>query len=292
MIARSSLFTRVILTVSYSAQFGFPLTIEEIWRRIITATPVSFETVSNATRQLVSLGILKLQDPYIFLTTFPLDVKVRKSREENSRMKTVEIEEFITLAKKIPWIQAIALTGSTAVYNAKHDDDVDFMIVTASNTLWLTRLCVIVIALYKKKRRSWGKEEKNSWCFNLWLEEDALRLPDRLKTIYGAYELCQARWVFERNTAVIQNYFKQNRWAQQFLYNYFASNYSSQNQHVSSTSNSIVISILNSCSYFLQKLYMIPHLTSEQVGRKVAFFHPRDTKKLVYTRWREILQTL
>lgn len=291
MVSHSSLSTRVILTVSYSTQFSFPLTLKEIWTRIISSYEIPFVEVEKTVKQLVAAGILKYESKYIVLAQSPVHIATREERSINSIHKMAEVTDFLRFAKKIPWIQAVAITGSMAVNNAKKDDDIDFMIITNSKRLWITRLCVIAVAMYKRKRRSFGKEEKNSWCFNLWLEENAVALPDRLKTIYGAYELCQARWVYEKTSLIKQNYFKKNKWVKSFLYNYAIM----QQQEISTNQSTNIrenwlLDLVNNGAYFLQKMYMNTHLTNEDVRKDRAFFHPRDTKSLIYTKWKSIVK--
>ncbi len=293
MVFKSSLKTRVILTLGYSAQFAFPLTAQEVWQRIISSSFVSFDQVNETIEQLITQGIIVKKGAYLILKKYPVSTEVRTIRENISQKKLIEAESFVRLAKKIPWIQAIALTGSTAVHNAKPDDDIDFMIITSPQRLWLTRLCVIAIALYKKKRRSWGNEEKNSWCFNLWLEQDALALPDRLKTLYGAYELCQALWVYEKSPLIKRLYIQKNSWAQQFVYNLFEIlQFDGHKKQIKTEHSSSLFGILNTGAYVLQKMYMSVHITSEHVTKHAAFFHPRDTKTWIYTRLKEIVQSL
>jgi len=74
-----------------------------------------------------------------------------KQREKYSAEKIERASRVIKYLKKIPSIQAIFLTGSVAVGNAKKEADIDLMIVTKPNTLWLTRLLVFIfLKLFKK----------------------------------------------------------------------------------------------------------------------------------------------
>jgi len=39
----------------------------------------------------------------------------------------------------IPWVKMVAITGSLAAYNPEKDSDIDMMIITKQNRVWITR---------------------------------------------------------------------------------------------------------------------------------------------------------
>lgn len=293
MLLDSYIQRRILLTLSYSAQFNYPLTIEELWQRLITDTDIPFKAVNTITERLVAKKIITKKQRYYYLTAVPLDISIRQTREVISKNKFREAERFVEIARKIPWIQAIAVTGSLAVNNAKEDDDIDFLIVTTKHSLWISRLLVICIALFRHKRRSWGGEEKNSWCFNMWLEEDQLGMPRRLHTLYGGYEICQTRWIYDRNKIVSGAYYKLNRWVLRYLKHFYHEVHSEVGKsafHVKSVN--LFTAFINYSAYLLQRIYMVPHLTKEKVSLSYAFFHPRDTKMLIYDTWQKIVEKI
>ncbi|PIR64218.1 MAG: hypothetical protein COU64_00685, partial [Candidatus Pacebacteria bacterium CG10_big_fil_rev_8_21_14_0_10_40_26] len=173
---------------------------------------------------------------------------------------------------------------------------------TKPHSLWLVRPVVVAYAWYKKKRRSWKREEKNSWCFNFWLEETQLGLPKNKRSIYTAYELFQAEWVLAEPN-VFRQYYTTNLWAKSILPKLYQRarhaqpNIMKSKQLLKSQIATVLFwkypaAWLNAVLYAVQLVYMLPHRTSERVGQSFAFFHPRDTHTQVFENWKSSLKRL
>lgn len=285
----SGLQKNIVLTLAYTDQFSFPLKKQEIYLRLIGESGrVSKKVLSSEIQKLVNNQVLVAEGEYFRLKNSNLDSSVRRFRQKYSKRKWKEVDEFVYFVSKIPWVKAIVITGSLAVDNAKVNDDVDFMIITQEKRLWLARVLLAAYAFLKGRRRSWQREEPNSWCLNLWLDESSLKLPQRLENIYGAFEICQAIWVFDRG-GVKSKFFHLNSWAEKFLPNYFAFQQENLNKskpdEPSWPTLQVFLDLINKIFFWMQYLYMKPHMTREKVAESHAFFHPRDTKKMVLSRW-------
>lgn len=308
-MALTPLQRSVLYTLAYTAQFSYPLTADEVCFRLIgrldqrtrvlshAPTPTQ---VNRALASLVQKRLLKKEGISFSLRQMSGLVEIRRQRFLQDQAKWREVRSAVGWFKHIPWIQAIFVTGSLAMNNAGPDEDIDFMIVTAPDRLWLTRLVVSGFAWLRGKRRSWQGEEKRSWCFNLWLEEDQLELFARQPSLYTAYELLQARLVFDRNR-VGERLFAQNRWVRSYLplavqlrgKRLFSK--TDPSFLIALHNTSVIASIndrLNSWAYAFQRWYMQPHITREQVTKRYALFHPRDTQGWLYGRWRVMLEGL
>jgi hypothetical protein len=206
---------RILLTISYCHQFGFPLTKKEIWQRLVSEKAVqslaqkksktagkkstlqsSFSVFEKRLNALLKQKKITKIDSYIGLKSLHKNVVLRRQRTEFSRAKWSEVAAAKEWLARIPWIEAVFITGSLAMENCVKDDDVDFFIVTRPNRLWLTRVLVGLIAVVHGRRRSWHSAPPNSWCFNLWLDTDHVRLPSNSRSLYHAYEVAQARPIF------------------------------------------------------------------------------------------------
>ncbi|MCB9813489.1 MAG: hypothetical protein H6772_03720 [Pseudomonadales bacterium] len=282
---------KIIFTIAYTDQFQYPLTKEEIYLRIIgNHKKVSFKFFENLLKKLVTNDKISLINGLYFLKGSEKTVGLRVNRNAYSQIKWGEAEDFVKLVKFIPWIKGVAVTGSLAVNNARKNDDIDFLIVTQNSRLWLTRIIIVLIAQIKGRKRSWDNEEANSWCLNLWLEEKTLKLPNRLKNIYGAFEVCQAIWIYEKGNTKSM-FFQLNNWVIKYLPNFYLFQKNNNDKLISVKNSSqlsalkYLLDVLNQILFYLQFLYMKPHMTKESVGVNFAFFHPRDTKKLIFSKW-------
>jgi hypothetical protein len=305
------LMVRTLLTLAYTSQFQFPLTVSEIHQRLI-GIRASQSAIKTVLYSLHSRGLVQTQAGYYMVATGKSSlatqlISIRHRRQEVAIKKWNEVDSVKIFLSKIPFILGVLITGSLAMNNTIPNDDIDFCIITKKNTLWIVRPLVVLYSWLNGKRRSWHSEEKNSWCFNLWLEEDQLQLPLKNRSIYSAYELCQAVWIVGA-AAIKRTYYEKNNWAERYVPHYFGA----QLQHMQSETSRFTATekkgtpfietlffVLylpvvwsNYLSFVLQYVYMLPHKTTERVGLHYAFFHPRDTRTVISTRWKATLQAI
>lgn len=284
-----SLDTSILATVAYTDQFHYPLSTRQIWQRLITKQKVSLAEVTKRCTALGKNGLLdskKLPDGQVWWS-LPHRKSIWKKRivsEQRGHEKWLEAQTVAIFLHHLPWVSGVVVTGSVAMGVASPCDDIDFMIITLPGRLWLTRFVVMIWASLKGKRRSWQGEEADSWCFNLWLDENHLAVPQDAKSLYAAYEVFQTRWIWA-NKEVYEAFFAQNAWYRRYL-----------GQAVPDKSEVILKSKRQEFLGFvwysgnlvlagLQWLYMWPHRTRERVGWGFAYFHPRDTRMIVEERW-------
>lgn len=292
------LSSKIILALSHTDQFKYPLTRDEIFLRIIGSNQeVGAAKLDKELNNLVLRHKIFIDQGLYFLKGSNKYISTRLKRREYSEKKWLEAEQFARGVKIIPWVKGIVVTGSLAADNAMKNDDIDFLIIVQENRLWISRLFIVFFSLLNNKKRSWDGDYANTWCLNLWLEENSLKMPKRLENIYGALEVCQAVWVYSRQDTK-EKFFNLNNWAEKFLPNYFK--YQKENKTKELPNNHELTMIepnqnfssigffldrLNSFMFFLQYLYMKPHMTSENVNKNYAFFHPRNTKRQVLGNW-------
>lgn len=280
----------ILLSLSYTSQFQYPLTARELWQRLILPNNVGnvdFHKFAEALIWLRNNNFISFQNGYFFLKTAQFDEKERKVRSLQAKNKLPDLEPLLKLCKNLPWVRAVAITGSVGVGQAKLDDDVDLLIVTSKNRLWITRALIIAFAEILGKHRSRLGRAKSGWCFNLWLESDKLAVGSKSRSVYTAYEVIQAKWVLDKDT--VQNWFYfTNSWVSRILPNSknSVSHHALQNQSIGSN---LFFNLINISAYFFQRLYMVGHITSETISLSVAFFHPRDTRGLIFKNWKQSL---
>ncbi len=304
-----TLAKQVLFGLGYTDQFSFPLTVEELWQRLpALGEQFSFSknTFLKMVFQLEKQKMVSIQRPYTMIFSkkkhLQMLIKIRNERATFALKKLEQSRELLDFLQRIPFISGVLVTGSVSMLNARSDDDVDFLIITKPHTLWVTRPFVIFYSWLKGKRRSWKKEEKNSWCFNFWLEETALNIPKQQQTLYTAYELLQAHWLLAE-PRVQEAYYQQNKWAYRKVPRLYDEVRTQPAAVVRSTNTTqkqealylffyFPIVFINRVFYILQRLYMKSHQTTERVGRSHAFFHPRDTRGLLYQGLRKSLLRL
>jgi len=196
----------------------------------------------------------------------------------------------------IPTVEAIFVSGSLAMKNARPDDDIDLVIICDKNTLWITRFLAIVLLdlLGIPRRRPKDKMLKNKICLNLWLDEKNLKIPKISRNIYTAHEVLQVIPLIDKK-GIYDKFIKTNNWAGRYWPKAGKELKIESFKKVKSTGNLsgrkrsrfvnlifyILINILNVSAYIFQRLYMKRHMTFEKVEIGSAFFHPFDWNRYV-----------
>lgn len=249
-------------TLGYSAFFDYPLTIQELHFWLIINKPVS--------RSLLIQNLPK---------SLPQsNPPLRKKRRDITATKLKANQMAINFLRSVPTIKLIALTGSLSMDNAKPDDDLDLMLVTTNNTLWLTRLFVIpIFRFFFKVRTPLHLHYPNSVCLNLWLDESALKVPENKHNLYIAHEVLQIKPLLNRGQ-VYEQFIHQNSWTATHLanaYKIITSKFSPP-PHKSKNYLGLILSPFNLLAFKAQYTYMKSKITREHITLHSAYFHPRD----------------
>lgn len=213
----------VYFTLCYSDYFNFPLTKKEIYDRLPKVWDWLFLTGQKLktnklkiiwAKEDIEKSLLNLEraqkiekkqnndDVYYCLKNCQQVVIQRLEKQKIAKQRQTAIYEASNWLEKFPTIKAVALTGASAVNNAELNDDLDFCVVVKKNTLWISRFFVILLAKILSKQPQIDaqakRNNKQAWCFNLWLDEDKLNIVNRGINIYQVFELKQMRWLVDK----------------------------------------------------------------------------------------------
>ncbi len=286
----SDIFQSAILqTLEYSDQFNYPLNSQEIKHWLIKKLAQA-KTVNSSLKQLIQDRRIGLSNGFYFLPKRKLTVAGRLENEKYSIPKWNYVHKIANKLIAIPTIQSIFVTGSLSMNNARKNDDIDLMIITTPNSLWLTRLLVVILLKSSNLRRSPGLPEHSSTrvankiCDNLYLDSYNLKIKqshNKYHNLYLAHEILQAKPIYERED-IHRQFLRANSWVQRYLPNAYNSQLSDLKPHKNSKSqiqnpiSRFMFSILNLFLFTAQYIYMYPKKTSEQIGLNHAFFHPKQ----------------
>jgi cytidyltransferase-like protein len=301
-----TLADQVLATVAYCEVFEYPLSSTEIWWRLLSHKVVSQQTVNQTLKRLIDQKQLFVEPStqWYSLESTPEYARLRKQRWDFSMTKAQQLRQLVGLSRWCPWIRGVAITGSLAMHNlVQPEDDIDLMLVVAERRLWLLRPVVVLMSWLLGRGRSATQTGKDNWCFNLWLTESTLAVPEAKRDMYTAYEIIQARWILNKNK-IKEKFYQENEWIGQFLPNagqalLTTSKHQNKNaaieQHEQSGGSGLGKAWLDGIdwlAYQLQLAYMKWHMTREVVSRQMAYFHPRDTGGIITTGWqKKIRQT-
>ncbi len=266
----------------YASLFNFPLTEEELHLRLHTSKEITDAQLKTIIQNLIDKKVIVTRKGYYGLVGSYMDWDRRVNQLKMADTKGQLINKIIMSVSKIPWIECILVTGSIAARNIKPKDDIDLLIITAPNRLWIVRLLLIVILELKGiRRRPEQQVHQNKVCLNMFLESQHCTIPVSKQNLYTAYELMQAVCVWDKNNTH-NTLLHSNVWAKKYLANWYVhKTKNTDKQHIlenDNTSKTIFTPIVNICNlvlYKIQSVYMKKRKTSEQITLQQAFFHPK-----------------
>ena len=204
----------IIRTLLYSSLFSFPLTKDELYRYIISNKKIPISSFEKALRQS---SYLVSKDGYYALMKNGEHIERRKKMQPWVVRKEQKAKKAAQLLSHIPTIYLISLSGSLAAGSARKDDDIDLFIVTQKNTLFITRLVVmILLSLTGLRRRRHEKNPSNKICLNMWMDTEALSFFRESGDLYTAREIAQTKPIFERKSTY-SHFMRSNEWVQKIL---------------------------------------------------------------------------
>lgn len=199
-------------------------------------------------------------------------LKKRVQREELSRSKLEIAKKAANFLRLIPTFKFVGITGSLAMFNAGHDSDIDLMLITKRNTLWITRgITLILLKLFGFNLRKAGEEEeKDKLCLNLWLDEQDVKWKQRNE--FTAHEIAQVIPLVNKNKTY-EKFLFANKW----IFDYWPKAVQIEKIKNAQTKQNDA-GFLEKLSFKLQYWYMQKKITNEVITPTRAQFHP---KKLV-----------
>ncbi|TSC53190.1 MAG: hypothetical protein LiPW16_465 [Microgenomates group bacterium LiPW_16] len=211
----------VLSTLAYADVFDYPLSASEVWKFLIGHPEIKADDVQKALLRInADLKLIDADGKFFFSLGRQKIVNLRKKREQWSQKKMKIARRVAKWLKLVPTIKMVAVTGALAMGNSDKDDDIDLLIVTSKNRLWLTRLLtVILVELVTQRRRPQDTNVKDKICLNMFLDENHLRVPKKEQDLFSAHEVCQMRVLCEKD-GVYKRFLEENRWVKQFLPNW------------------------------------------------------------------------
>lgn len=255
-------------SVVYHDIFDYPLTFPETKRWMFSG---SFSHKPSVTK-VGDYFVVKGSEQYI---------AKRKSHSAQSKRKIKIARKAAKIISNIPFVRVVALSGALAMNNASKDSDIDLLIITMENSLWITRPLVYVALLScgVKVRSPKDKNEEDKLCLNLWMDESQLEIDQ--KNVYTAHEVSQLVPLVNKHM-VFEKLLSGNSWIKNYWPNATKTIVDLEFYHGKSSFEKLISKLSympNLAAFKLQFFYMKPKMTKEQVALKRAFFHPRDWGK-------------
>jgi len=280
----------ILRTLAYADIFDYPLTPREIHKFLISEKPLDFDSVQKALSRMGAERKRISTDKaghFYFLTGREKLVPLRKKRKKISQKKLKVAQKIAVLLKIISQVKLIGVTGRLAMENSETEDDIDFLIITSKNRLWLTRLLtVFLLELLRIRRRPSNKYVKDKICLNMFLDEKHLSLPAKERDLFTAHEIVQMKPLWERG-GTYGRFLKANGWVREYLPNVIKKDTRRTKEKIFQFSNFPIFNFFERLARDFQFWYMKRHRTVEVVSPHRALFHPQSARGWVLEEYKK-----
>ena len=209
----------ILKTLIYADIFDYPLKFYEIHKWLI-GKKIDLRQAEKALKKLLQKGLIENTSGYYFLPGRKGLARKRKIRTEASGKFFFKVKIIAQVLQIIPQIKLVGISGGLAMENAYKKDDIDLILITAKNRMWLTRLLVCGLLDIIRVRRTvkmTNSQVSGKLCVNILIEEDSLEQTN--KDIYLAHEILQMRPLWSRN-GIYNKYLQDNDWVFKFIPNW------------------------------------------------------------------------
>lgn len=201
----------ILKTLLYYDIFSHPLRSEEVFT-FLPQNTVTKDDISGILEQLASdpESCLAQKNGYYYIKPKETSIDSRISKENHSR-KMWRYARLVThIIKRCPFIRAVMVTGSLSKNSSDSTSDLDFMVITAKNRLWIART---MLMLFKK---IFMLNSYKFFCVNYYITEDFLEIEN--KNIFTATEIATIKATY--NSGMLEKFINANKWINDYFPNY------------------------------------------------------------------------
>lgn len=193
---------KILSTLAYFDIFSYPLTLNQIFS-FLPADNITIDQLQAQLDELIRIHSASFQNGYYFLGDRHSDMVSQRINNEQRASRLMTVARMITFfLKRVPFIRAVFITGSLSKHVAHGASDIDFMIVTEPNRLWVCKMILTGI------RRTLLLNSKKYFCINLMLTENAFRFTEH--NIFNAVEIVTTKALW--NDTMLRKFRNENSW--------------------------------------------------------------------------------
>jgi hypothetical protein len=271
----------ILQTLIYADLFDCSLQKKEIFFKLQTSRKIKLQTFEKHLQTLIKSKKIGHNNNFYFIKNRQKLVGLRQDRLKIFQKKLKNINKYSNKICQCPWVETVLLTGSMAAKNCKKNDDIDLLIITSINRLWLVRLWLILLTeVMGVRRRPKDKIIKNKICLNIFLDKNVLVIPKNMQNLYTAHEIIQTQIVNDKNNTYAK-FIKNNSWVKNYLANAYENKAKTNKLSEDIGRRNKFLDNFNQIFYFFQKKIMNHKISNETIDLYQAFFHPQKKDVLV-----------
>jgi hypothetical protein len=200
----------ILRTLAYYDIWSYPLTESELYN-FLPCNSLGLPDFRTMMRTSGPGRSTREHEGYYFLSSREEDVVGhRVTMEENAKKLWKRAMVSMHVIKRFPFVRGIFVSGDLSKNATTPESDIDFVIVTARNRLWIARTLLIFF-----KKTILGNSKKY-FCLNYFVSEDRMELDDQ--NIFTATEIGHLKPLY--GSDMFEKYLKENEWIKSFFPNF------------------------------------------------------------------------
>ena len=206
-----SISREILKTLLYYDIFRHPLKTDELYTFLPEKSVPKSEVIETIDKSSdMENSDFSQKNGYVFIKPNEDYIENRLRKEEYSSRMWKIVRYVVHIIKRFPYVRAIMVTGSLSKNSSSRESDLDFMVITKKNRLWISRT---LLMLFKK---IFLLNSYKYFCINYFITEDSMEIED--KNIFTATEVATVKGVY--NTGLIKKFLESNTWVNNFFPNY------------------------------------------------------------------------
>lgn len=286
MDQKDDLTEAIVHTLTYFAYFSYAPSHDELF--IYLSIKTTKKKLTESLKELSDRKIIYTGSLSYTLPPYGIFTKEKPVRHQYSKDKLTKLTWFLKLAKYIPWILLVGVSGSISMMHAEKNDDIDLFVISSKNRLWLARCaCLLLASLLRMRRKRLSRKIKDCICLNLFFDETELTVPFEKRNEYIVHEILQMKPLLSKDHA-----YERFLWANRWIKDLFP-NVSIPLVKVSHKDNRGrgFFDLIEVIVATIQQYLVRRHRTSERIEKRQLWFFPRDVenrlkKSVPITQWK------
>lgn len=195
----------VIHTLAYFSMFSHPLSEAEL-AKYMQFSHVPVVDLSETLSKLTAMRMIGHLNGFYFLAGQQQFVEFRIERNKRAELWKNKIDRAVRVMSSLPFVEALALSGSLSKGTQDADGDIDFLVLTRPGRAWTFHFFFLALLKFLPKSL------KKHLCANLILSADKTSI--RRRSLFSATEIITLRP--QTNSALWKDFFNENSWATEF----------------------------------------------------------------------------
>lgn len=214
-VAASGLEEALLKTMSFFDVLGYCLTADEICHRLLGFRASSDEVLLG----LAMCSTIETDGVYYFLQGRSKLVKLRIDNQVHHHEIWKKVERMKLIFSFTPFLKGVYVCNTLAMTQARPGSDIDVLIVTAQNRLFIVRTWLLVLTQILGIRRHGAKVE-GRLCLSFFVDEDHVDFSQLLLKpydVYFAYWLLLLRPIGKSSSLLSSNEWMRNYFSEKVL---------------------------------------------------------------------------